>query len=216
MSNAFFQRGRKNYRNGFAHPPRSPWLRSWAVFFKVVYGCQNDTLKFCNDTLNSEGLDIVCLVVKQNDLRKACFPARGYCSKRLQCSRPTQCSGAEVGSENCNFVSVHCHTKHTASPSLRPLTILPQICTVWCTKLRKHFNAIMDVFYFFTDTIGLPGDASDYTEDKKSAVAARIQKGGCRVRQQWELGVRFWPFGPHCSSCQKIKMMRCALFHCDW
>jgi len=61
------------------------------------------------------------------------------------------------------------------SASLRPLTILPQICTVWCTKLRKHFNAIREVFYCVTVAIGLPGDASDYSEDKRSVVAARMQ-----------------------------------------
>jgi len=59
--------------------------------------------------------------------------------------------------------------------SLRPLTILPQICTLWCAKLRKHFNAIMEMFYCFTVAIGLPGDASDYNEEKRSAVAARMQ-----------------------------------------
>ena len=33
----------------------------------------------------------------------------------------------------------------------------------------------MEVFYCFTVAIGLPGDASDYIEDKRSAVAARMQ-----------------------------------------
>jgi len=35
--------------------------------FYTVFGCQNDTLKFCNDTLNSEGQDVVlpCLEVKR-------------------------------------------------------------------------------------------------------------------------------------------------------
>jgi len=60
--------------------------------------------------------------------------------------------------------------------SLRPLTILPQICTVWCTKLRKHFNAIIEVFYCFTIAIGLPGDALDCDEDGRSAVAVRMHK----------------------------------------
>jgi len=60
----------------------------------------------------------------------------------------------------------------TASASI---TALPQICTVWCTKLQKHFNAITKVFYGFTVAIGLPGNASDYIEDKRSAVAARMQ-----------------------------------------
>jgi len=33
----------------------------------------------------------------------------------------------------------------------------------------------MEVFCCFTVAIGLPGDASDYNEDKRSAVAARMQ-----------------------------------------
>jgi len=33
----------------------------------------------------------------------------------------------------------------------------------------------MEVFYCFTVAIGLPGDASDYNEDERSAVAARKQ-----------------------------------------
>ena len=45
----------------------------------------------------------ICLVLKSKDLRKACLPARGYCNRRLQCYRPTQFSGAKVGSENCKF-----------------------------------------------------------------------------------------------------------------
>jgi len=48
-------------------------------------------------------------------------------------------------------------------------------CTVWCTKLQKYFNAFMEVLYCFTVAIGLPGDASDYDEDKRSAVAARMR-----------------------------------------
>jgi len=41
------------------------------------------------------------------------------------------------------------------------------MCTVWDTKVRKHFNAIMEVFYCETVSIGLPGDASDYNEDHR-------------------------------------------------
>jgi len=33
----------------------------------------------------------------------------------------------------------------------------------------------MEVFYCFNVAIGLPGDASDYNEDKRSAVAACMQ-----------------------------------------
>jgi len=40
-------------------------------------------------------------------------------------------------------------------------------------------------------------------------------KGGCRVRQQWQQVARFWLFGPHWSNCEKIQMMQCALFYRD-
>jgi len=51
---------------------------------------------------------------------------------------------------------------------------------------------------------------------KVGGCSAHAKHGGCRMRQQWELGVRFWLFGPHWSSCQKIEMMQCALFYCDF
>jgi len=60
--------------------------------------------------------------------------------------------------------------------SLWPHAILPQICTVWCKKLRKNFNAIMEVFYCFTVAIGLPGDASDYCRRKKDRQLQRACK----------------------------------------
>ena len=50
---------------------------------------------------------------------------------------------------------------------------------------------------------------------KVNSCNAHSKQGGYRVRQQWELGVRFWLFGPHWSSCQKINMMQCALFYWD-
>ena len=101
-----------------------------------------------------------------------------------------QFSGAELGNENCKHGYLY-SVMRTAS--LRPLTILPQICTVWCTKLRKHLNAIAKVFYCFTVVIGLPGDVSDYNDDKRSAVAARMQnkvvvKWGNSERQEWDFG----------------------------
>jgi len=63
------------------------------------------------------------------------------------------------------MVSVHCRAHRLASACYFPA----EVSTVWCMKLRKHFNEN------FTVSIGLPGDASDYNEDKKSTVAARMQ-----------------------------------------
>ena len=65
-----------------------------------------------------------------------------------------------------------CTFMRTASP--RPVTALPQVCTVWCMKLRKHLNAIMEMLYCFTVAIGLPGDASDYNEDKTNFIQALL------------------------------------------
>jgi len=39
-----------------------------------------------------------------------------------------------------------------------------------------------EVLYCFTVAIGLPGNASDYDEDKRSAVAARMQN---KVVVEW-------------------------------
>ena len=103
--------------------------------------------------------------------------------------------------------------------SLRPLTIPPQVCTVWCTKLWKRFHAIMEVFYCFTVAISLPGDASCIKlqwRQKVGSCNAHAKQGGCRVRQQLELGVRLWLFGPHWSSCQKYRWcnVRCFTSTC--
>jgi len=48
------------------HPQHSSGIRRCAepVFFKAVFGCQNDTLKYCNDATNSEILDIVLPCIK--------------------------------------------------------------------------------------------------------------------------------------------------------
>ena len=40
----------------------------------------------------------------------------------------------------------------------------------------------MEVIYCFTVTISLPNDAPDYNEDKRSAVAVRMQK---KVVVEW-------------------------------
>ena len=69
-----------------------------------------------------------------------------------------------------------------AAPRVGLVTIQPHICTVWCTKQRKHFDAIMEVFYCFTVAIDLSGDASDCSKEKRSAVTARIQN---KVLVEW-------------------------------
>jgi len=87
--------------------------------------------------------------------------------------RPTQFTGAKVESGDW---------KH----GICPLPCVPsrfgllRHCRrfVCCVKMRKHFTAIMEVFCCFNVAIGMPGDASDWNEDKRSAIAARMQNRG--------------------------------------
>jgi len=49
------------------------------------------------------------------------------------------------------------------------------------------------MFYCFTVAIGLPGDASDYNEDKRSWHAARMQN---KVVDEWGNSESYeWDFG---------------------
>jgi len=171
---------------------------------------------FWNDTLNFENQEVVL----------PCIEVKRFEESMFSCTWLLQQTAAMLQAETIFWfrswkrklqVWYLCTVMHIVS--LRPAAILPQICTVWCTKLRKQFNAIMDeVFYCFITAIGFPGDTSDNTlqwRKKICSCSAHAKQGGCRVRQKWELEVRFWLFGPHWSSCQKIKMVQCALFYWD-
>jgi len=111
-----------------------------------------------------------------------------------------------IATDNCNITGRHnflsqnleaklqvwylCIIMRTASS--RPTIFLLQICTVWCTKLRNHFNAIMEVFYCFTVAISFPGDASDYNEDigwqLQRKCKARRLSSEATVREEWDFG----------------------------
>ena len=135
-----------------------------------------------------------CIEVKW--FEKICFPARGYCN--MECNdRPTQVWSGNYKNSIC---ALSC-----APPRFGLLLYFRRF--VQCTKMWKHFNAIMEVFYCFTAAIGLPGEASDYNEDTRSTVAARMQS---KVVVEWgncaELGVRFWLLGLHWSSCEHAQL----------
>jgi len=68
---------------------------------------------------------------------------------------------------------VHCHAHRLALASYDTAADLYSIVR---TKLQKHFNAIMEVF--FDVAIGRLGDAASYNEDKSLAVAARMHNKG--------------------------------------
>jgi len=65
------------------------------------------------------------------------------------------------------------------------------------TKLRKHF-AFMQVF-----TVSRRCDRLAWRcmrlqcKQKVGSCNAHAKQGGCRVRPQWELEVRFWVLRPH-------------------
>ena len=66
---------------------------------------------------------------------------------------------------------MHCHAHRCASASYNTAADLYSMVY----ELRQHFKAIMEVLYCFAAAIGLPSDASDCNEDKRSAVAVRMQ-----------------------------------------
>jgi len=113
---------------------------------------------------------MVLSCIEVNDLRKACFlhvaPATDGCNVIGRHILLAQKSDAKIVS----LESVHCHAHRLASVSYYRRLVQ----WVWGTKLRKHFNAIMEMFCCFTVTIDLPGGASD-NEDKRSEVAALMQ-----------------------------------------
>ena len=136
------------------------------MFFSAVLGCQNDTLKFCNDTLNSEGQD---MILPRHEVKR--FEENMFsCNWLLQQTATMSLADNIFWRRYQLLVWYLCNVICTSS--LRPVTFLLQICTVWCTKLRNHCNAIKKVFYCFTVAIGSPGGASDFNEDKKPEVTA--------------------------------------------
>ena len=153
-------------------------------------------------------------VLKWNDLRKACFPARGYCNKWLQCYRPTQFPGTEFGSENCKYgiCALSC-----ALPRFGQLFSCRRLAQygVWnCESTLMQLWRCFAASPLRSACLAMHQTTVQWRQ-KIGSCSAHAKQGGCRVRQQWGLGVRFGVFGPHWSSCQKIKMMQCALFYCD-
>jgi len=93
--------------------------------------------------------------------------------------------------------------------SLRSVTVLSQICTVWRTKLRKHVNAVMEKVFYHCSQLAWPCIRLHWRK-KICSCSAHAKRGVCRVKQQWELGVRFGYLGR-----TEAKIMLCALFYCD-
>ena len=102
--------------------------------------------------------------------------------------------------------------------SLWPVGVLPQICTVWCTKLRKHFNAIIEVFHCFTVSplrSACPGVHQTTMKTKgrqlQRACKKRWLSSEATLRGRNEILV-VWAALKQLSesSCQK-----CVLFYCD-
>jgi len=98
-----------------------------------------------------------------------------------------------------SMVSVHCHEYRLASACYYTAADLYSMAYDTAKAL-----AIMKVFYCCTVAIGLPYDASNYNEDKRSAVAARMQSKAVVEWGKSESWVRFWLFGSYWSSCKKI------------
>jgi len=87
----------------------------------------------------------------------------------MQCHGPVQFSGTEIGSESCKFgiCALSC------APPLFGHLLYCRRFVQYC--VRNCESTLMQLWKCFTVAFGLPGDTSDYNEDKRSAVAARMQ-----------------------------------------
>ena len=153
-------------------------------------------------------LDMIlpCIEVKQ--FEESIFPARGYCNRRLQCYSPTQFSGTEVGSENCEY--------GTCGLSCGP----PRFgLLLYCRRIVRHGvrnceSTSMQLWKFFTVS-PLRSACLAMHQTTMKTKGPQLQRA-CKARwlssEATVRGVKFWP---HWSSCQKIKMKQCALFYCD-
>jgi len=81
-------------------------------------------------------------------------------------------------------------------------------------EIAKALSCNCGVFYCFTVRLACRCIQPQWRQ-KVFSCSAHAKQGGCRVKQQWDQGVRFWLFRLHWSSCQKIEMMQCALLSCD-
>jgi len=76
----------------------------------------------------------------------------------------------KLEAKSVSLVTVYCHPHR---PALASYYTAAELYNIVRMELQKYFNAIMEVC--FDVAIGWPGDASNYNEDKRLAVAVRVQ-----------------------------------------
>ena len=84
--------------------------------------------------------------------------------------------------------------------------------------MQKKNTAIMEVFYCFTIAIGLPGDASNYNKDKRSAVTTRIQnrvvlEWGSSENKEWDAALKQLSEKNHAMCVVLLRLMKTKNFN---
>jgi len=182
---------------------KTPYQYFWAVF-----GCQNDTLNFFNDILNSESQNMVLAFLEVKRFEGNMF---SWTWLLQQTAAIILC--AKFGSENCKYGI--CALSGTPPrfglllSCCRFVQYGVRSCETTLMQLRKCFtvsplrSACLAMHQTTMKTKG---------QQLRQACKTRWLSSEATVRARSE----FWVFGPHWSSCQKIKMMQCKLFYCDF
>jgi len=102
------------------------------------------------------------------------------------------------------MVSVHCHAHRLVLACYYAAADLCSLVYETAKALSCNYGSVL-LFHRY-DRLAWRCIRLQWRQ-KVGICSAYAKQGGCRVRQQWEQGVRFWLFGPHWCRCQKIKMM---------
>ena len=103
-----------------------------------------------------------------------------------------------------SLVSVHCHAHRLALASYNTVTDFYSMVYETAKVLPCDFGSVL--LFHRCDRLAWRCIMHQTTMKTNSrySCSAHAKQGSCRVRQQWELRVRFWLFGPHWSSRQKM------------
>jgi len=141
--------------------------------------CQNDTLKFWDDTLSSESLDMVLLCIEAKQFEESMFSCTWPLQQTAAMLQADTISGAEVGSENCKF--------GICALSCAPLHLRPQL--LYCRRFVQYgvrncestCNCGSVLLFHRCDRLACRCIRLHWRQ-KVGSCSAHAKQDGCRVR----------------------------------
>jgi len=108
-----------------------------------------------------------------------------------------------------NMLSVHSHAHRLASASYYTAAELYNMVCETAKAFQCNYGSVL--LFHRCDRLTWRCIRVQWRQ-KVGSCSVHAKQGSCRVRKQWEIGMRF---SVHWSTCQRVKTMQCALFYCD-